>query len=136
MAAAAQAADRRLGGRSRPTALAGLAARLALAALQAARRRGVRVPQDLSVVGFDDVPLAAFADPPLSTLRSARESAEIIADMAIERGATAPRLIDPLRRAAATAPRRTERADARNPGRPREPSQPQHIEGVKHDASW
>jgi DNA-binding LacI/PurR family transcriptional regulator len=38
----------------------------ALGALRAAR---CRVPHDISVVGFDDIPLAAFLDPPLTTVR-------------------------------------------------------------------
>jgi len=35
----------------------------------AARRVGVRIPDDLSVVGFDDVDQAAWAAPPLTTVR-------------------------------------------------------------------
>jgi DNA-binding LacI/PurR family transcriptional regulator len=42
---------------------------MALGAIRAARRRGLRVPQDVSVIGFDDSPLIAFTDPPLTTLR-------------------------------------------------------------------
>jgi alanine racemase len=42
---------------------------MALGAIRAARRRGLNVPSDLSVVGFDDSPLIAFTDPPLTTLR-------------------------------------------------------------------
>jgi LacI family transcriptional regulator len=42
---------------------------MALGALKAARRMGRRVPADLAVVGFDDVPEAAFFHPPLSTVR-------------------------------------------------------------------
>ncbi len=42
---------------------------MALGALQAARRLGVRVPQDLAIVGFDDVPEAVYFHPPLSTVR-------------------------------------------------------------------
>jgi len=42
---------------------------MALGAIRAARRRGQSVPRDVSVVGFDDSPLIAFTDPPLTTLR-------------------------------------------------------------------
>jgi DNA-binding LacI/PurR family transcriptional regulator len=42
---------------------------MALGAIRAARMRGRLVPQDISVIGFDDSPLIAFADPPLTTVR-------------------------------------------------------------------
>ena len=42
---------------------------MAAGALQAARRLGRRVPADLAVVGFDDVPEAAFYYPALTTIR-------------------------------------------------------------------
>jgi alanine racemase len=42
---------------------------MALGAIRAARRRGLRVPEDLSIVGYDDSPLIAFTDPPLTTVR-------------------------------------------------------------------
>lgn len=42
---------------------------MALGALHALRDRGVRVPDDLSVVGFDDIPEAAHFAPPLTTVR-------------------------------------------------------------------
>ncbi|MCP9959227.1 LacI family DNA-binding transcriptional regulator [Streptomyces sudanensis] len=42
---------------------------MALGAIRAARQRGLRVPGDVSVVGFDDSPLIAFTDPPLTTIR-------------------------------------------------------------------
>jgi LacI family repressor for deo operon, udp, cdd, tsx, nupC, and nupG len=42
---------------------------MALGAIRAARQRGLAVPGDLSVVGYDDSPLIAFTDPPLTTMR-------------------------------------------------------------------
>lgn len=42
---------------------------MALGAIRAARQRGLSVPGDVSVIGFDDSPLIAFTDPPLTTIR-------------------------------------------------------------------
>lgn len=42
---------------------------MALGAMQAARQMGVRIPEDLAVVGFDDIPESAYFYPPLSTVR-------------------------------------------------------------------
>jgi LacI family repressor for deo operon, udp, cdd, tsx, nupC, and nupG len=42
---------------------------MALGAIRAARQRGLSVPSDVSVVGYDDSPLIAFTDPPLTTVR-------------------------------------------------------------------
>lgn len=42
---------------------------MALGAIRAARGRGLDVPREMSVVGFDDSPLIAFTDPPLTTVR-------------------------------------------------------------------
>lgn len=42
---------------------------MALGAIRALRDRGIRVPEDVSVVGSDDSPLMAFTDPPLTTVR-------------------------------------------------------------------
>lgn len=42
---------------------------MALGAIRAARQLGLAVPEDVSVVGFDDSPLIAFTDPPLTTIR-------------------------------------------------------------------
>jgi len=60
-----------LAARPETTAIIAMSDVLALAAIDAARARGLRVPQDLSVVGFDDIPDAATADPPLTTNRPA-----------------------------------------------------------------
>jgi LacI family transcriptional regulator, repressor for deo operon, udp, cdd, tsx, nupC, and nupG len=42
---------------------------MALGAIRAVRQRGLQVPTDVSVVGYDDSPLIAFTDPPLTTMR-------------------------------------------------------------------
>ncbi len=42
---------------------------MALGVIRGARQRGLRVPEDVSVVGFDDSPLTAYLDPPLTTIR-------------------------------------------------------------------
>jgi DNA-binding LacI/PurR family transcriptional regulator len=41
----------------------------ALGAMECLQRRGIRVPEDVSVVGFDDIYLARYAAPPLTTVR-------------------------------------------------------------------
>lgn len=52
-----------------PTALCAASDRMALGAIEALRRRGLRVPQDMSVVGFDDLPEVRWSAPPLTTVR-------------------------------------------------------------------
>ncbi len=53
----------------RPTAIFSSNDEMAAGALHAARERGIAVPEDLSIVGFDDSPIAAHVWPPLSTVR-------------------------------------------------------------------
>ena len=52
-----------------PTALIGFNDKVAVGALAAAAQRGLRVPEDLSVVGFDDIDLAQATRPLLTTVR-------------------------------------------------------------------
>jgi LacI family transcriptional regulator len=52
----------------RPTAVFAASDEIALGVIEEARRRGIRVPQDLSIVGFDDTFLATRATPPLTTV--------------------------------------------------------------------
>jgi LacI family transcriptional regulator len=52
-----------------PTAIFASSDTMALGAYEAARRRGLRVPDDLSVVGFDDLPESRWSSPPLTTIR-------------------------------------------------------------------
>jgi LacI family repressor for deo operon, udp, cdd, tsx, nupC, and nupG len=64
----AVAAERLLGRRERPTAIFCFNDEMAIGALETARRRGLRVPDDVSVVGFDDIRFARYTDPPLTTV--------------------------------------------------------------------
>jgi LacI family transcriptional regulator len=52
-----------------PTAIFAAADMMALGAIRAAAEAGQRVPEELSIVGFDDIQLAAHLNPPLTTLR-------------------------------------------------------------------
>jgi LacI family transcriptional regulator len=84
-ASALAAARRLLTMDERPTAILGITDAQALAVLEVAASLSISVPRDLSVIGFDDVPVAAYASPGLSTFdQHARESANIVAGMAID----------------------------------------------------
>lgn len=67
---------------------------LAMAAIGALRERGLRVPEDVAVVGYDDVELAAHFSPPLSTVRqSLHEGGVALVEAlleAVEQGGLAP----------------------------------------------
>ena len=52
-----------------PTAIFAGSDQHALGVYEAARQRGLRIPQDLSVVGFDDLPVDRWLSPPLTTVR-------------------------------------------------------------------
>jgi alanine racemase len=52
----------------RPTAILAMSDAMAIGAMRAARELGLRIPDDLSVVGFDDIDLAAHVDPALTTV--------------------------------------------------------------------
>jgi DNA-binding LacI/PurR family transcriptional regulator len=52
----------------RPTGVLSMSDAAAAGVLQAARHLGLSVPNDVSVVGFDDLPLTRFTDPPLTTV--------------------------------------------------------------------
>ncbi len=52
-----------------PTAIFAGSDQQAFGVYEAARQRGLRIPQDLSVVGLDDLPVARWVSPPLTTVR-------------------------------------------------------------------
>jgi DNA-binding LacI/PurR family transcriptional regulator len=53
---------------------------MALGVIRALREAGLSVPQDVSVIGYDDSPLIAFTDPPLTTMR---QPVQAIAEAAV-----------------------------------------------------
>ena len=67
----------------RPTARIAMGDEIAIGALQAAEARGIAVPRELGVVGFDDTAAATEAGPPLTTISQPHR----------EKGAAAPRLL-------------------------------------------
>lgn len=52
-----------------PTAVFTASDTMAMGALRAIHEAGLNVPDDIAVVGFDDVPAASFSNPPLTTIR-------------------------------------------------------------------
>jgi LacI family transcriptional regulator len=70
---------------------------MALGALRALRDARIRVPDDVAIVGFDDMPQAATADPPLTTIRQPIQrtgalAVEMLIDI-LDNGAEPPRRI-------------------------------------------
>ncbi|MEG3147985.1 LacI family DNA-binding transcriptional regulator [Sphingomonas sp. RT2P30] len=63
------AAERLLDVMPRPTAILSCNDEMAAGVIHAARQRGLDIPRDLSIIGFDDTPIAAHVWPPLTTVR-------------------------------------------------------------------
>lgn len=57
----------------RPTAIFASNDMMAFGVMEAARERGLRLPEDLSIVGFDDIPQASYVHPALTTIRQPLE---------------------------------------------------------------
>lgn len=68
-AAGARAFESLLKDAHRPTGVLAMSDMAAIGVMSAAQAAGLQVPEDLSVVGFDDVPMAAWTSPPLTTVR-------------------------------------------------------------------
>jgi LacI family transcriptional regulator len=67
-AAGFRAAEELLRGQPRPTAIFAANDAMAIGALSALREAGLRVPDDVAVGGFDDIPMVRYLDPPLSSV--------------------------------------------------------------------
>jgi DNA-binding LacI/PurR family transcriptional regulator len=80
----------------RPTAVIAATDQLALGVLEAAREVGLRVPEDLSVVGFDDIPGAAWSRPALTTVRQPLFEKGELAGRLLTEGASGREVILPV----------------------------------------
>ncbi|CAL9326381.1 Catabolite control protein A [Streptomyces sp. enrichment culture] len=79
----------------RPTAIFAANDLQALGVYQAAREAGLRIPDDLSVVGFDDLPVVAWVDPPLTTVHQPLTEMAVAATelaLTLGRGEEAPQV--------------------------------------------
>ncbi|WP_250444438.1 LacI family DNA-binding transcriptional regulator [Actinotalea sp. C106] len=79
----------------RPDAVFGLNDALALGAMHELQLRGLRIPEDVAVIGFDDIDEGAYANPGLTTVDPGREqiartAVEMLSTRIGSRGATAP----------------------------------------------
>jgi LacI family transcriptional regulator len=84
------AAQRLLASKAHFTALFAFNDVSAIGAIRAFREAGLRVPQDISVVGFDDVQSAAFQNPGLTTVRQPLQTMGMLAAEAILRQIASP----------------------------------------------
>jgi DNA-binding LacI/PurR family transcriptional regulator len=80
-----EAMQKLLSMRQPPTAVFAASDMLAVGALAASREKGLRVPEDVSIAGFDDIDFAAFCNPPLTTVRvPAAQMGEMAVEMLVE----------------------------------------------------
>jgi LacI family transcriptional regulator, galactose operon repressor len=87
-----RAAERLIAANPKVTAIFAQSDLLALGAIATLRAHGRRVPDDVSVVGFDDIPVASVFDPPLTTMRQPmREVGELAARLIGDRATSAKR---------------------------------------------
>ena len=99
-AASGYAAGRRIARVDGVTAVFVAGDEMAIGFIRALTEAGLRVPDDISVVGFDDMPVAAYVSPPLTTVRqpfdaTAREGLQRLV-LAIEKpGVAPPPAVDP-----------------------------------------
>jgi DNA-binding LacI/PurR family transcriptional regulator len=72
--------------------------RMAVGAIRALREAALQVPDDVSIIGFDDIPLASYFDPPLTTLRqpmeeSGRQAAHLLVEIIQEANGTPAQIL-------------------------------------------
>lgn len=92
------------------TAILSMSVMQALAVLEEARRRDISVPQDLSVVGFNDIAEASLSDPPLTTIDARGvEKGRLAAEFVLAGGPPRQSVLKPrlVLRASTAPPRRS-----------------------------
>lgn len=88
-------AEKLIYGDNRPTAIFTGNDEMAVGAYQAVRKAGLRVPDDISIVGFDDTPMASRVWPPMTTVRlpireMGRAAAKLLLKEPMEKSAAEP----------------------------------------------
>ena len=73
MHTASRAMDDLLARPNRPTAIFCENDEMAIGAMQCLKQAGLKIPEDISVAGFDDINFAEYSDPPLSTIAQPAE---------------------------------------------------------------
>ena len=72
--------------RKRPTAVFARNDFTAMGALNAIKRAGLRIPEDIALIGYDDIPLASHTSPTLTTVRQpTREQGRVAAELLLRR---------------------------------------------------
>ena len=113
---------------------------MAIGALRAAHESGVHVPDDLSIVGFDDIELSAYTSPPLTTVAQPKERIGALAvDMLLERVGGKRRdarkvVLQPELRVRASTARHASFREAAAPSAPSSASEPSSQENRKSRA--
>ena len=82
---------------AKPDAIFAASDIMAIGAMRAAREAGLRIPDDIAFIGFDDLPIATLSDIKLTTVRQpvlqlGSKAVEVLLDM-IENGINPPRHI-------------------------------------------
>ncbi|HSC68747.1 MAG TPA: LacI family DNA-binding transcriptional regulator [Cellvibrio sp.] len=69
----------------RPTAVFSMNDEMAIGAMQTLKNQGIRIPEDMSVTGFDDIAYAKYSDPSLTTIsQPAEEMGKMAMDMLLK----------------------------------------------------
>ncbi len=63
----------------KPTAIFALNDDMAIGAVQFAKKMGIKIPQDIAIVGFDDIPMAEYIQPSLTTVRVPMDKVGVLA---------------------------------------------------------